>query len=155
MNIYNHIQSKVYSGDDDYDKFSGYVTKTYTVEWEDSSGTRWRKTCQVINLGRPDRVPPADPDALMGAERLSYEGERPNQRKRDERHAALAMDLTRYLRQYGPSHMTAMASDLDYAKTTLDEFVRQREGRIFCKVGNVGRAVLWGLVGIHDKGDGQ
>jgi hypothetical protein len=63
----------------------------------------------------------------------------------------LQMDVTNYLRQYGPSHMTMMANDLEQAKTTLDEFIRKREGIIFCRVGNIGRAVLWGLVGIHDR----
>ena len=154
MNIYNHIHSKVFANDNDYDALHGRVVAEYTVERVDKRrNCTIRTTYEVIDIGRPDRVQPADPDAQMEAERLSYEGERLNQRKRDERHAIMQMDVTRYLRQYGPSHMSAMANDLEYAKTTLDEFVRQREGRIFCRVGNVGRAVLWGLVGVHDKGD--
>jgi len=154
MNIYNHIQSKVYANDDDYDKLTGYVTHRYAREWTDSSGTRWRKVTTVINLGKADRVAPADPDAQMGAERLAYDDVQTiadrARRRSGERFAEMHMAAVRYLRQYGPSHMSAMANDLEYAKTTLDEFVRQREGRIFCRVGNVGRAVLWGLVGIHE-----
>jgi len=155
MNIYNHIQSRVYSGDNDYDAFRGRVAYQHTVTGITLDGWKVRHTVEYIDIGKADRVRPVDPDAQMGAERLSYDGERINQRKRDERHAIMQMALVRYLRQYGPSHMSAMASDLEYAKTTLDEFVRQREGRIFCRVGNVGRAVLWGLVGVHDKESGN
>lgn len=140
MNIYNHIQSKVFANDPDYDALHGRLVAEYTVERVDRRrNCTIRTTYEVIDIGRPDRVRPVDPDAQMGSERF----------------AEMHMAVVAYLRQYGPTHMRAMADDLEYAKTTLDEFVRQREGRVFCKVGNVGRAVLWGLVGIHDKGSEQ
>ena len=157
MNIYNHIQSKVFANDPDYDALHGRLVAQYTVERVDRRrNCTIRTTYEVIDIGRPDRVRPVDPDAQMGSERLSYDDtqtvENRARRRASERFAEMHMAVVAYLRQYEPTHMRAMADDLEYAKTTLDEFVRQREGRVFCKVGNVGRAVLWGLVGIHDKG---
>jgi len=158
MNTYDHIQSKPYAGDPDYDKFTGYVTDQYTREWTDSSGTRWRKVTTVINLGKADRVRPVDPEAQMGAERLSVRDNtastskaqaawRAAARLRDE---AMLGEVRSYLQQYGPSHVAAIRNDLGYTQTTLGLFLKRHNGSVFCRVGKVGNAPIWGLVGIHE-----
>lgn len=103
------------SGYPEYDSLTGYVTKTYTMEWEDTSGNRWRKTCTVINLGRPDRGTPVDPDALMVEESMPVErmASAVAQQKiaaaiaaqREERHAKARKLLGAYMIEHGPSRL--------------------------------------------------
>lgn len=58
----------------EYCKLTGYLEREYSVEWEDAQGNRWRKHAQIINLGRADRIPPADPDAALGLDGLDLDG---------------------------------------------------------------------------------
>jgi hypothetical protein len=63
-----------YSGYPEYDSLTGYVTGTYSREWNDKKGNRWRKTVTIINLGRPDRgIAADDVDEAMSPEPLPYE----------------------------------------------------------------------------------
>lgn len=162
MNIYNHIQSKVYANDPDYDAFHGRVVAEYTVERVDRRrNCTIRTTYEVIDIGRPDRVVPVDPDAQMGTERLSVRDNTASTSKAQEawraaarlRDEAMLGEVRSYLQQYGPSHVAAIRNDLGYAQTTLGVFLKRHNGSVFCQVGKVGNAPIWGLVGIHDKGD--
>ncbi len=56
----------------EYDNLSGYVVGNYVSYWEDEDGSMYRKTVMVVNLGRPDRGTPADPDAQLKAENTRY-----------------------------------------------------------------------------------
>lgn len=157
MNTLERTSGNAYTPDKDYAAFSGRVVQKYVQKLGvTQDGYVIGRVTRVIDIGRPDKVEPIDLVEAMEPIEFEYQpnteaANKVNKRRNDERWAIMQMDTIQYLRQYGPSHMSAMASDLEYAKTTLDEFVRQREGRIFCRVGNVGRAVLWGLVGVHDK----
>jgi len=71
VNTYDHIQSRVFANDNDYDAFRGRVVAEYTVERVDKRrNCTIRTTYEVIDIGRPDPVSPVDPDAQMGPESL-------------------------------------------------------------------------------------
>lgn len=156
MNIYNHIQSKVYANDPDYDKFTGYVTERFAREWTDKGGTRWRKITTIINLGRPDPVSPVDPEAQMGPESLGYDRlaavRAAHARARvvaEERKQRVHDALVAYLQEHGPQPIKTLLDVTEYqGKTAMrahlascpDTFVRLRE-----------IPGIWGLVGIHDQ----
>jgi hypothetical protein len=111
------------SGFPEYDSLTGYLERTYTVEWEDSSGTRWRKTCQVINLGRPDRgvvVPPDDEqdDNTDAVERLRQE-----KLKRDQ---ATLDQLQQILTERGPLSSYKLAKILKRGRFGLVDLMRYR-----------------------------
>ena len=141
------------SGFAEYDNLTGYVEQTYTREWTDAAGNRWRKVVTVINLGRPDRGIPVDPDAQMQAERFPRHEPRPRKERRPTslKRGDVQRQVGDYLRQYGPAHAKLIASDLGIAYDTLFYHLKGRKGQLYCACGKVGKAVIWGLVGVHDE----
>ncbi len=152
--------NKIFSNSE-YDNLTGYVVRTYTTTWRDTDGNLWRKTCEVVNLGRPDRGVPVDPDTQLAPAPWDSGGTKPHlargpmarKRKADERFAEIQMQVSAYLRRNGPSHVKGMALDLEHKRTTLGDLMRKFEGVSFCKVGTCGPAVLWGVSGVHDVED--
>lgn len=152
MNIYNHIQSKVYANDPDYDKLSGYVTRQYQVEWTDTNGTRWRKTCTTINLGKADPVSPVDPDAQMGAESLNYDRSASldaayeqvrilTEQRKQRAHIALVA----HLQAHGPQTIEALLGLTEWEiVATLRNYMRSQPA-VFVRLYK--SPAVWGLVG--------
>lgn len=94
----------------EYDNFSGYVTGNYISEWQDSGGTRYRTIVTVVNLGRPDRGIPVDPDGAMVEEPLPYEERSLSTNYRasivanaERRHSEALEIFTAYFQEHGPS----------------------------------------------------
>jgi hypothetical protein len=119
------------SGYAEYDALTGYVTRTYQTEWTDTSGNLWRKTCTIINLGRPDRGVPVDHEAQIRDEVWVDEAQQQDdQRRRDsaiernrvQRHRVAMESLVAYMQAHGPSPLTELLDVTDWAgKTQLVE----------------------------------
>lgn len=150
MNTYDHIQSRVYSGDKDYDELTGYVTGHYTTEWIDRGGTRWRTTVEIINLGRPDRVRPVDPDEAMQPDHTFRErfataaAMAGKQRAKAQRSALLVEKITAAFAEHGPMCAYDVAVIVGVAGATALNVLRaHREQFEFFG----GKAARWGLPG--------
>lgn len=157
MNTYDHIQSRVYANDPDYDAFRGRLIAEYTVERVDKRrNCTIRTTYEVIDIGRPDPVSPVDPDAQMGPESLGYDRlaavRAAHARARvvaEERKQRVHDALVAYLQEHGPQPIKTLLDVTEYqGKTAMrahlascpETFVRLRE-----------IPGIWGLVGIHDR----
>lgn len=162
MNIIGRLTCKP-SGYGEYDNLTGYIDHEYSIEWTDADGTKWRTIVTVINLGRPDRGEPVDPDAAMVSEdwgereRLGYteslaDAREAHRQVARQRHAQIQMKVVEYLMARGPMNCNEMASDIGVSKNTLMPHLRQREGSAYVQVGYSGRSVLWGVIGVHETG---
>lgn len=138
-----------HTGYPEYDSMTGYVERTYSVEWEDSSGTRWRKTCQVINLGRPDRGIPVDPDEAMTPEEFGVGKHlgpaiakmKENKRERDQ----VILERARaYLAEHGPHSGQQLGKALGVGAQRV-RYVLRGNRQVFQYLG--GQQQLWGVVG--------
>ena len=139
------------SGFAEYDSLTGYLTSTYTVEWVDRQGTRWRKTCQVINLGRPDRGAPVDPATATMPEPMPPEDER---KKRGVR--AAKGELTKrcfaLLSRTGPATTYEIAMATSRSVATIRGTMYNRPDLFVCVAGGGrGHESTWGITGIHDQ----
>lgn len=139
----------------EYDNLTGYVVKEYTMEWTGEDGTRWRKTCTVINLGKPDRSIPVDPDKVMNeqeplafrrnpgvAERLAREREE----RKAARHAIFVEQIRTFLVEHGPHTARKTCDKLKIPQYAVLEVLREHRD-IFTPLG--GNRSAWGVVGIH------
>lgn len=142
------------SGYGEYDNLTGYVDRTYSVEWEDAHGNTWRKTCTVINLGRPDRGIPVDPDNEMSKPIPPADprdgGNMPMMR-RAERVVQTQEIVVDYLTRNGMTSAKDMARPLGISRTTLIDHLHKRDTIYFRK--RDGRAILWGLRNVHDQSE--
>lgn len=140
----------------EYDNLTGYVTHEYITEWQDTAGTRWRTRRTIINLGRPDRGIVPDPDEAMTPdpwpkERAPWQGAGSDEirRKKRVRDTEIHLRIVDYITQHGPTHTQELVNECGYKRSTLDPFMREREGTVFVRAGRVGKATLWGVRGIH------
>jgi hypothetical protein len=145
-----------HSGFGEYDNLTGYLTRTYTVEWEDRQGTRWRKTCQVINLGRPDRGIPVDPDGAMEAEEWVDDEGQPAKALTHAKQGETLARLVAALQRRGPCGTVQLAAAINRTGAAIRNTLLRRSDLFVClERGTRGRGrareSLWGLVGIHDK----
>jgi hypothetical protein len=147
-----------HSGFPEYDALTGYVTQSYQREWQDRSGVRWRKTVQIINLGRPDRGIPVDPDKEL--EHEPFDKAENNKAamsmvkvKKAERDAVLLERMQEALREHGPMSSHACSVRLRVTKErTADLF--KRNPQLFCLIRRQDR--MWGLVGVeYDEQTGR
>lgn len=147
------------SGFSEYDSLTGYVVKEYTVEWTDRDGTRYRKHAQIINLGRPDRGIPVDPDALL--ERVEIDQEHvpterkklweANKKRKEERDRVLAEKIQAYLQEHGPKFASHIARGLGCNSINrVLGVLRRRDDLFVCSKKNRNR---WRLVGQPDRVD--
>lgn len=141
----------------EYDDFSGYVEREYITEWRDANGTRWRKHCTIINLGRPDRGIVAALDEAMTPdpwpkERAPWQaaGSDEIRRQKRVRDTEIHLRIVDYITQHGPTHTQELCNECGYKRSTLDPFMREREGTVFTRAGRVGKATLWGVKGLHE-----
>lgn len=138
----------------EYAKLTGYVSRQYAVEWEDENGNTWRKTCTVINLGRPDRGIPVDPDNEMSKPIPPADprdgGNMPMMR-RAERVIQTQEIVVDYLTRNGMTSAKDMARPLGISRTTLIDHLHKRDTIYFRK--RDGRAILWGLRNVHDQSE--
>jgi hypothetical protein len=142
-----------YTGYGEFDNLTGYLTKEYTTEWQDSSGTRWRKTCRIINLGRPDRGVPVDSDEAMTPEPLevskaTHASIVARAEQRAGRDAALVERVRACIKKHGAMSATALGGRLKVA--------RERAARVLNDNPSVFRPLgwndkSWGLVGVEYK----
>jgi hypothetical protein len=124
------------SGFAEYDGLTGYVERTYTTTWRDKDGTLWRKTCQVLNLGRPDRGIVVDPDTAIAYEpwqdsKLPMQPNAPSaaieahHRNKEARHDAIQAQLVAYLREHGATSALALVDvvgkDINWVRRHLAE----------------------------------
>lgn len=111
--------------DTEYDNLSGYVTGNYVSEWQDKTGTRWRTTVTVVNLGKPDRGTPADPDHAMTPERLFLESERGRNysdaitAKREQRHNVIMDAFTTHMQEHGPVAVNTLMQVIGKSRNTV------------------------------------
>jgi len=150
MNTYDHIQSKAYANDDDYDKLSGYVTGQYTTEWTDRGGTRWRTTVEIINLGKADRVQPVDPDASLGREHLGYDSAKvaaameAMRQQTEARNVILVEKMQQHLAVSGPLSAYALGRAIGVAGARVLRVLRQSQD-MFVFFGGID--ARWGVAG--------
>jgi hypothetical protein len=140
-----------HSGFGEYDNLTGYVTKEYTMEWTDRQGTRWRKTCRIINLGRPDRGIPVDPDEAMTPEQFeiaaNVQATMAVQREAKAARAALLVgQVQECIQQHGAQSASACAKRLGVSILRVaDTFKAHPE--LFRSLGRKDNA--FGLVGVE------
>jgi hypothetical protein len=133
----------------EYDHLSGYLTKEYTREWTGSDGTRYRKVCQIINLGRPDRGIPVDPDEAMTPEPLevskaTHASIVARAEQRAARDTVLVERARTYLAQRGACNVEQISNELKVSHTRLRAVMRNHDA-MFVFLGGV--KALWGLAG--------
>lgn len=135
----------------EYDALSGYVTSTYTMEWQDKDGTRWRKTCTVINLGKPDRVAPVASDAAMQAESLPSALLNASPKRRGG-HGEIMGRIVEMLRRNGPMTTTDIGTVVNRSQQAIRNSMVRRTDLFVCLSGGgeSRRPTTWGLVGVHD-----
>lgn len=139
------------SGYAEYDNLSGYVDRTYTTTWHDKDGNLWRKTCTVINLGRPDRGTPVDPDAQLDTEPWNDTADRlvvATAGKKDalaEREALLLVRVQAHLRKYGASTAKDLAVSVGIGQPQVANHLRKYTDKYMLLEGSL---YLWGLVGV-------
>lgn len=143
------------SGFSEYDNLTGYVDRTYTTTWHDDKGNLWRKTCTIINLGRPDRGVPVDPDTLLTSEEWGKErngNPSPTYAHVAARAAAIRRDAEReleivaYLKEHGAEQIRVIARAFNMSRDRLAEHIYKREGTVYVRTGKVGKATLWGVI---------
>jgi hypothetical protein len=140
-----------HTGFGEFDNLTGYLVDTYTVEWMDSSGNRWRKRCEVVNLGRPDRGIPVDPDEAMTPEefevaanaRAAQETLRAEKVARD---AALLVQVEKCYREHGALSANQCAEYLKVGKERVLITLRGNP-QMFRQLG--WKKQEWGLVGVE------
>jgi hypothetical protein len=130
----------------EYDNLTGYLTKEYTTEWQDSSGTRWRKTCRIINLGRPDRGVPVDPEEAIAFDPWREKPSEAIKLGSAQYQARMQYRITEYLRERGPSMTRDIATDLSMVYPTVVKHLAKQDGTVYRRVGKVNHFVIWGLV---------
>ena len=152
MNIYNHIQSKVYSGDKDYNAFCGRVAYRHTVTGITLDGWKVRHTVEYIDVGRPSPVSPVDPDAQMGAESLNYDRSASldaayeqvrilTEQRKQRAHIALVA----HLQAHGPQTIEALLGLTEWEiVATLRNYMRSQPA-VFVRLYK--SPAVWGLVG--------
>ena len=139
------------SGYPEYDNMSGYLERRYSVEWEDAQGTLWRKTCTVINLGRPDRGTPVNPDEAMETDDGLFRDEHSQMadawKARREQKIANDAILVERLRaayaKHGPMTSSRIAGKVHLKQARVAELLRSRPD-LFQFFGGFDRA--WGLL---------
>lgn len=136
------------SGFSEYDNLTGRVVRQYCVEWEDEQGNRWRKVCQVIDLGRPDRGIVVDPDAAIAYE--PWEDGKPPSASRaanapitaieahhankEARHDALQAKIVAYLREHGATSAGDLAGVVGKGAGWLRIHLAEREHKAYKRV---------------------
>lgn len=151
MNTYDHIQSKVYANDPDYDALHGRLVAEYTVERVDRRrNCTIRTTYEVIDIGKPPPVAPVDPDKAMQPETNFRERSAPvaamagKQRAKAQRAALLVEKLTAAFVEHGPMCAYDVAVIVGAAGATALKVLRaHREHFEFFG----GKAARWGLHG--------
>lgn len=146
------------SGFDEYDALTGYVERTYTKTWRDADGNLWRKTTTIVNLGRPDRGVPVDPDAQLAPAPLNsmrdYDGESSlavRQSKSKARHSMAQIVMSAYMHKHGATSVEELARHVNMQKEWVRLHLLEREGKVYCRIWVNQRHCLWGLVNVHDK----
>lgn len=135
----------------EYGELSGYLEREYSIEWQDEAGNTWRKTCTVINLGRPDRGVPVDPDEAMESEDGLFSDEnsqmadawRARHQRKLENDAILVERLREAFVKYGPMTTTRMANKVNLKRARVKDLVKNHPD-IFKFFGGTERT--WGLL---------
>ncbi len=162
MSIYETTHGTAYANDPDYDRMTGYVTRTYQSEWRDAQGNLWRKTCTVINLGRADRVTPQTGEELLHTEKMPGDLRSSAQQRAGRiaagraRRQAKRDAIAELLQAQGPLTCAEIAEALGYVAKTTREILEASRYELFDKVGGVPGAhggvpvAIWGLAGVHE-----
>lgn len=152
-----------YCGDEqaqEYDSFLGPQRTGVLYDW---SIRRWRRVKIQPLRTAADRVAPTDLDAQLGEEsQLLVDVEQQQQefqqagsaalrRKGQATQWAMRLKIVEHLTLYGPRHIMGLVHDLEIAYTQVEAHVKANRDSIYVPVGRTGKAVLWGLVGVHDK----
>lgn len=113
----------------DYERISGRARTTVIYDWY----RRGYRPVQLVDIGRGDGVPPADPDAQLAPERDSRQGKAPEQ---------LAL-LRRYMDEHGSMTYDEMGELLGLSN--IRTFMDRHSDRFEC-VGKLNYGVkLWRL----------
>jgi hypothetical protein len=139
------------SGYGEYDNLTGYLTGSYSLEWTDERGTRYRTVCQVINLGRPDRGILVDPDKELEHEPFDEaENNKAAMSKmkvmKAGRDAVLLMRMEEVLRQHGPMSANVCSFKLQVTRARVAQLF-EANPQLFRSLGRIDKA--WGLVGVE------
>lgn len=133
------------SGFAEYDGLTGYVERTYTTTWRDAQGNLWRKQCQIINLGRPDRGIVVDPDAAIAYEpwqeskpplspnapSAAIEG---HHRAKAARDAILQAQVLTYMHEHGAVHINDLVNALGRRRDWLYKHLTEYEHKAYRRV---------------------
>lgn len=157
MSIYERTSGNAYSGDDAYDRLTGYVTGNYVSEWHDRSGTKWRCVTTIINLGRADGVTPAEMDAQLAEE--AWDEDAPiaaidELRRQTQANAAVILaKIAAYLDEHKQATIVQLEALTGYGDSWLRRTMRG-SGRMVEHASHTGAvADLWTLVGTAPEFD--
>ena len=145
------------SGFSEYDSLTGYVERTYATTWRDAQGNLWRKTCTLINLGRPDRGIVVDPDAAMAYEpweesRSPMQASAPSaaieahHRNKEARHDAVQALLVAYLREHGATSALVIVDVVGKEINWVRRHLAEREHKAYKRIIVNSHIHLWGAL---------
>lgn len=142
--------NKVYTGTE-YDNCTGYLVGTYTRTYHDRRrGCTVKVEFEVINLGRPDRGIPVDPDVLLedepweldaGLAKAAEAVRVASQARRD----AADEKITAHLTEHGPSHLSELLPLTEWDGVWVLRRHLQAHPEMYQSFGF--RTGMWGLVG--------
>lgn len=146
----------------EYHKLTGYLVGTFTRQrYDKRRGCTITTTYEVVNLGRPERGTPVDPNEAIADdpwERQPYfdAALADNARKvyleqLEARHRAVQLVLMAYLREHGKATVPKLAEVAGRPKPWLSVHLAKFEGAIYVRLPKGKRSNYWGLVGLHDK----
>lgn len=153
MNTLERTTGNAFANDPAYDSLTGYVTHCTDIVGITRDGWKVRHVVTVINLGRPDRVMPVDPDAQMQPEQLDYEFANDGLKamyeekksRMAERDAQAMAALVDYLKEHGPQRYDTLLALTEWDHFTSLRRHLNRYPDVYVKL-NVD-PVIWGLPG--------
>lgn len=147
------IHGSAFTRDVDYSAFRGRLVGQYTVERHDERrNCTIRTTYEVIDIGRADPLPPADPDAQLGIEPWEADSEpfvtavRGKKDALAERDGLLMASVKAHLADYGESSVRIIAENVGASSNAVTNHLRKHTG-VYVYLG--GPRGLWGLVGVE------
>jgi DNA-binding transcriptional ArsR family regulator len=135
--------------------FTGNLVATYTVTREDKRrNCTIRTTIEVIDVGRPDPIPPVDPDAMIDVDESEDDAPKPVAKRRPPRKGGVREHICNHLQQHGAVTARELATELEMTHQAVSMHLMRNEGHLYVRVdvvkgGGDKPSVLWGLAEIH------
>lgn len=147
--------SNAYANDPQFDNLTGRVTHQTSIVGMTNDGWKVKCTRVYIDIGRAAPVDAADPDAMIETvEHIPYVPLYPRRvPKTQDRVTEFQQRVMDYLTEHGPTAAAQLARDVGASVMGLQKHMYKRTGTVYCRVSFRGRAVIWGLAGIHSPSD--